>query len=145
MYDEKLPRHVWRLGKVESVIPGGDGCVRGAEVRLGKTGNTIRRPVSKLYPIVIADNDYATPVENILPTKHLRAPLADTSTLKHDTDGSISSDQGLRNNTSKDSVSTLRPTSDNVTDISVKSTMKNDRPKRMAAVRGEQLRKLTKK
>ena len=28
IYDEKQPRHLWRMGKVENLIPGRDGSVR---------------------------------------------------------------------------------------------------------------------
>ena len=52
IYDENQPRHLWRLGNVEKLITGDDGNSRGAEVKCGKTGVTIRRPVNKLYPLV---------------------------------------------------------------------------------------------
>ena len=52
IYDEKQPRHLWRMGKVNRLIKGGDGFVRGAEIKTGKTGAIIRRPVNKLYPLV---------------------------------------------------------------------------------------------
>ena len=60
VYDEKLPRHIWRLGKIEALIPGGDGCVRGAVVKMGKTGATIKRPVNKLFPLVTANYQSGT-------------------------------------------------------------------------------------
>ena len=52
VFDEKCPRHLWRTAKVEKLLHGGDGCIRGAEVKLSRSGNRIRRPVSKLYPLV---------------------------------------------------------------------------------------------
>ena len=41
------------MGRVENVIPGRDGRVRGAEVKVGKTGALIRRPINRLYPLVV--------------------------------------------------------------------------------------------
>ena len=52
IYDEKQPRHLWRIGKVEKLIIGTDGKIRGAEIKSGKTGVIVRRPVNKLYPLV---------------------------------------------------------------------------------------------
>ena len=59
VYDEKQPRHLWQLGRVESLIAGSDGLIRGALVKLGKTGSKINRPVNKLYPLITSmeDND----------------------------------------------------------------------------------------
>ena len=55
IYEDKQPRHLWRIGRVIRVIPGRDGRIRGAEVKVGKTGAVIRRPVNRLYPIVKAE------------------------------------------------------------------------------------------
>ena len=52
VYDDKQPRHLWRIGRVDNVLIGRDGRVRGAEVQLGKSGIIIKRPVNRLYPIV---------------------------------------------------------------------------------------------
>ena len=53
--EEKIPRSVWRIGRVDSLIESKDGHVRAANVRvLSKTGkkpNIIQRPVQKLYPV----------------------------------------------------------------------------------------------
>ena len=52
--DDKLPRGLWRLGKIEELITGADGMVRGARVRVyvdaDKT-SVIQRSVLKLYPL----------------------------------------------------------------------------------------------
>ena len=53
IFDEKQRRHLWKMGRVENVIPGRDGRVRGAEVKVGKTGALIRRPINRLYPLVV--------------------------------------------------------------------------------------------
>ena len=52
VYDEKEPRHLWRIGKIVLLITSEDGKIRGAEVKIGKTNSIIRRPVNKLYPLV---------------------------------------------------------------------------------------------
>ena len=53
--EEKIPRSVWRIGRVDSLIESKDGHVRAANLRvLSKTGkkpNIIQRPVQKLYPV----------------------------------------------------------------------------------------------
>ena len=38
-----------------NIIAGRDGRVRGAEVKVGKSGAIIRRPVNRLYPVVKAE------------------------------------------------------------------------------------------
>ena len=56
VHDEDQPRGKWRIGKVEDLIAGADGSIRGAVVRVqGKGGKcaTIRRPVQRLYPLEI--------------------------------------------------------------------------------------------
>ncbi|XP_062707261.1 uncharacterized protein LOC134287949 [Aedes albopictus] len=50
-----LPPQCWNLGRVERVHPGTDNLVRVVDVRT-KTG-TFRRPIHKLAPLPILDND----------------------------------------------------------------------------------------
>ena len=57
IFEEKQPRHLWKVGRVTRVIPGRDGRIRGAEVKVGKNKVFIKRPVNRLYPLVRADND----------------------------------------------------------------------------------------
>ena len=51
LYEEKQPRQKWLLGKIVDLIPSQDGQIRGARVSLGKSGNTVDRPVNRLYPL----------------------------------------------------------------------------------------------
>ena len=54
VHDDGLPRGLWRLGKIESVIPGNDGEIRAAVVKVkSKKGPTtlLKRPVQKLFPL----------------------------------------------------------------------------------------------
>lgn len=56
VYDEGHPRGLWRLGRVEDVMQGADGEVRGAYVKVSsKKGHTkvLRRPIQHLYPLEI--------------------------------------------------------------------------------------------
>lgn len=56
LHDHKIPRQRWRLGKVERLLPGRDGHVRSAVVRV-KAGNSptaeFRRPLQRLYPLEV--------------------------------------------------------------------------------------------
>ena len=50
--DDRIKRAEWRVGRISQLVESKDGKIRSADVLLKKTGNTIRRPVNKLYPIV---------------------------------------------------------------------------------------------
>ena len=56
IYDENHPRGMWRLGRVEDLIKGVDGVVRGVSVRtLSSKGQvrTLHRPVQHIYPLEV--------------------------------------------------------------------------------------------
>ncbi|CAB4044302.1 Hypothetical predicted protein, partial [Paramuricea clavata] len=56
------PRACWRLGKVERLINGEDGNVRGAIVRIspkGKRPTTLKRSVRLLYPLEVRSDSEA--------------------------------------------------------------------------------------
>ena len=56
VYDDKHPRGLWRLGRIESVKKSPDGLIRGACVRVqSKTGRStvLRRPIQHLYPLEV--------------------------------------------------------------------------------------------
>ena len=58
--DCHIPRFQWRLGKVEKLIIGNDNKVRGAKltaVSKGGDGTFSNRPVQKLIPFEIVNND----------------------------------------------------------------------------------------
>ena len=56
IHDEKLPRQLWKMGKIETLIYSKDGKVRGAEVRTPNS-SVLKRPVSRLYPIECPRNE----------------------------------------------------------------------------------------
>ena len=49
IYEDKVPRQNWRLGKIISLIP--------SKVIVGKTRRIIDRPINKLYPIEFSDEN----------------------------------------------------------------------------------------
>lgn len=59
--DTPLPRQRWKMGKVEKLIIGEDGNIRGAKLIVnvpGKLSNTIcHRPVQKIIPFEIVDDE----------------------------------------------------------------------------------------
>ena len=71
VHDESLPRGFWKLGKVEEVLPGRDGQIRGAVVRIGARGEhstLVRRPVQLLYPLEVRDaprDDPSVPTDQV--------------------------------------------------------------------------------
>lgn len=56
VYDEGHPRGLWRLGRIESLVYGADGVVRGVFVRvMSKKGRpeSLRRPLQHIYPLEV--------------------------------------------------------------------------------------------
>jgi len=56
VHDEDQPREKWRIGKVEALVTGSDGHVRGAVVQVKtKAGRLtkLRRPIQRLYPLEV--------------------------------------------------------------------------------------------
>ena len=53
LFEDKQPRHMWKLGRVQELIRSKDGRVRAGKVLVGSTGIVVDRPISKLYPIEI--------------------------------------------------------------------------------------------
>ena len=49
VYDEKVPRHFWRIAIVTGVLPSRDSEIAGAIVRIAKTNAILKRPVNKLF------------------------------------------------------------------------------------------------
>lgn len=54
VYEEKQPKHMWRMGRIEQVFVGRDGNTRSCALRLPKN-LSIKRPVQFIYPLEIND------------------------------------------------------------------------------------------
>ena len=68
VHEKSQPRAIWRMGKIEEVIKGIDGHIRGAVVRISKTNSLIKRPINLLYPIEYKDSssyDQDIPVKEV--------------------------------------------------------------------------------
>lgn len=60
VHEDNKRRCHWKMGKVEQLIKGKDGKVRGAKVTTSSKGfkpTTIRRPVQRLYPLEVSCSD----------------------------------------------------------------------------------------
>ena len=56
VHHETLPRGFWRLGKVDDVVTGRDGYVRGAKVKVAKKGRgsvMVYRTIQRLFPLEV--------------------------------------------------------------------------------------------
>ena len=55
VHDSDLPKGLWKLGRVQDTIPGVDGQVRGALVKVVSNDKviTLRRPLQRLYPLEV--------------------------------------------------------------------------------------------
>ena len=104
--------------KVEKLIRGSDGIVRGATVKLAKSGNMINRPINKLYPLLPSTND-------IVNSKDVRTEITDTRP-KRNNKANEQDDANEQIIKSKDS----------------RTVVNNTRPKRNAAKLGENKRRL---
>ena len=63
VHNEKQRRGLWKLGKVERLVKGEDDKVRSAIVRVhgdGRKGNTLKRPINKLYPLEVTSAENTT-------------------------------------------------------------------------------------
>jgi len=59
IHEEKQPRSNWCLGKVEGIIRGKDGHIRGASLRHSIT----ERPLQERFPLEIDTNEILEPKE----------------------------------------------------------------------------------
>ena len=55
MYDDSHQRGFWRLARLQKLVTGVDGLLKGAVIRVQSKGEkgttTLRRPVTHLYPL----------------------------------------------------------------------------------------------
>lgn len=74
VHDEHLPRGLWKLGRIQEVMMGRDGQIRGATVRMAVRDRQqvlLRRPIQLLYPLEVKcqDNRETPPSEAEEPEK----------------------------------------------------------------------------
>ena len=51
VHDDQHPRGLWKLGRIEKLLPGADGNVRGAFIRLRSKGrSSVLKRLLRLYP-----------------------------------------------------------------------------------------------
>ena len=65
-HNENHRRGLWKLRKVERLVKGEDDKVRSAIVRVhgdGRKGNTLKRPINKLYPLEFRSAENTTKLE----------------------------------------------------------------------------------
>ena len=66
VFEDKIPRQRWTLGRIEKLLTSGDGEVRSAIVRINRYGektSTIRRPISRLYPVEFGEEEDAVVID----------------------------------------------------------------------------------
>ena len=59
IHEKTTPNQLWRLGRVQRLLPGRDGDVRSAVVKVNSgnlTSSEWRRPLQRLYPLEVKLN-----------------------------------------------------------------------------------------
>ena len=65
IYEENIPRQLWKLGRVVEIYKSNDGRERRAKVKLGKTNQLIDRPLNKLFPLERNDDNDINDSNNV--------------------------------------------------------------------------------
>ena len=63
IHDQDHPRGFWKIARVQSLITGKDGVVRGASLKVASKGGpptTLQRPLQLLYPLEIESSSSVT-------------------------------------------------------------------------------------
>ena len=82
IYDDSHPRGMWRLGRIETLIPGTDGIVRGVTVKVtSRSGHpsVIRRPIQHIYPMEVKSSSVPTDNTDAVLSNDRHVTLADKS------------------------------------------------------------------
>ena len=83
VHDDNHPRGLWKLGRVRELIPGADGNIRGAVIRVQSGGghSTIKRPIQRLYPLEVREEvggQETVPFDDVM----INQPCVDTAMSK---------------------------------------------------------------
>ena len=119
VHDESLPRGLWKITRVESVISGRDGKVRGATIRLptkNRQPNLLRRPLRLLYPLEVCSQDDTVP-------------------------GTSTEDGHASNPTTAEPESRVEPRDEVDHLLEAQSEVASRRPRRAAAIRADERRR----
>ena len=57
-----MPRNQWKIGVVTDLHKGKDGFVRSVSLRIS-SGNTLLRPIEKLYPLEVSSENNTQSIE----------------------------------------------------------------------------------
>lgn len=57
--EDNQPAQTWKIGRIVAVFPGEDNIIRVADVRT--SNGVFRRPISKVAPLPIEDNEEEKP------------------------------------------------------------------------------------
>jgi len=99
VHDEGHPRGLWQLGKIEGLVCGADGVVRGVRVRvMSKKGHpkTLRRPLQHIYPLEVrcepteGERAGVEPDQDEAPDRHDHPSLTPMETAEPSTSSSVS-------------------------------------------------------
>ena len=94
VHSERLPRGLWKLGRIQELLQGRDGHCRGAVVRtMTKDGQPVllRRPIQLLYPLEVGSLEPATektsdPMAVMLPSEKSPTEADGEGTIEEDMD-----------------------------------------------------------
>ena len=59
---DNMPRNQWKIGVVTDLHKGKDGLVRSVSLRIS-SGNTLLRPIEKLYPLEVSSENNTQSIE----------------------------------------------------------------------------------
>ena len=66
VFENKVPRQRWTLGRIDKLLPSGDGELCSSIIRINRHGEetgTIRRPISRLYPVEFGEEEDAVVID----------------------------------------------------------------------------------
>ena len=79
VYDEDHPRGLWRLGRVEELIPSADGKIRGVRVKVVSKGGQVKiiqRPIQHIYLLEVRSRSTG---EEVRVEESRSTPVAESS------------------------------------------------------------------